>query len=1184
MLGDGVVLWGRGRVEEESGLGAVTVTTAATAMTTATTTTEDAARDATATAGAGRRENRGWPRGFSPGWYDSLGSMHGSHDYLAGLAQIHSRESLEDRRSLLRQGLASLAAAAVDQQPTPLEGLATDQLLASVRCALGAGLIDDLSFLSRPVAAAALFELAGALPQSPEKRELGRRVLVELHEGDAATFVTLATALALASPRALGGAPIRARVALSLRLPLATSADVDGLALALVSRPELERGWLSAHSMGALPARSLAARLLERAAREAARRAKEGDDSGVRVFERPSVRTAWTRLLSDRESLVWRHVAVARGLLAAAAPMRSAEIQRDLAPRFGPSEWRRSATSLAATVGHDPTHALPACLQLLESELQARDNGLASAMIFGLSRVVEQEPEAVDELLAKLVPGGGIEAIEALADLREEHFGHPIGVQAASLAIERLRANESSTDDGTRALIEALIDDLAMGSERPSTSLRLHLSDALHAFADGRDLGPATDAALRVAGTAMDVLEATGEESPESRKITFRALRELDAGLLGTSVLSDLLTVRSRSERGSTPLTGILWRLGSWLLVREHQPLNSPEIPHLTLRFRQLRTLLHLVDSDVTDSGESTAESRGRRLHMFKMLALRAQSDVPSPLRRLLCATLARAADALAREQVCELSDVLIATLWSLNSAADLRALAEACMVPEFKDVFAPAAQVPRALAERGGQVDEQALVENLRDVAEALPSGSSARVEGLRRGILGITRVLENLNDAISLIELRKGENSTALDRLAGAITYAARLCAGAMRRTGLREKWAPLSSPRALRRLEAWIERALRERDEGVGAAAAAAAEAVRKDLPPLFSEVVARVLMRVGRLPREPHPSSEVTHVTRRKRQLHLPSWLPPSRIVGGFFVVRPIGTGGGGSVFVACRSEERHEEAAETFALKVPAYTGAAAHTLSEEEFMQLFREEAGALLTLPRHPNIAGFVTFDAGARPKPILVMELVQGNTLERLVDRREFNVQTAMDVLEGMGAGLQAMHDVGLAHLDVKPANIILRSQRDNVSPRRARVEGRHIPVLVDFGLAGRKVRPGCGSPYYGAPEVWDGSSFGDKVDPRATDVYAFACLAFELLTGGPLFAGESLPAIFSAHLSHNGDPAGLEWMRKHKKLAPLGDLLAAGLRRDPGKRLGITEMRARLSEVGKEHLDGSSWPLRP
>jgi hypothetical protein len=650
-----------------------------------------------------------------------------------------------------------------------------------------------------------------------------------------------------------------------------------------------------------------------------------------------------------------------------------------------------------------------------------------------------------------------------------------------------------------------------------------------------------------------------------------------------TSLLSDLVAVREGSQRGASPLTGILWRLGSWLLVREHQTVTSETIPNLTLRFRQLRTLLHLVDSDITDMEEPTAESRGRRLHVFKLLAQRAQTDVPSPLRRLLCATLARAADALAREQVCELSDVFVAALWSLNGAADLRALAEACMVPEFKELFGAAAQIPRVLAERGVQADEHALVENLRDVAEALPPGSSARVEGLRRAILSLVRVLETLNEAMTLTELRKGENSAVLDRLASAITYAARLCAGAMRRTGLRENYVPSSSPRALRRLEAWIERALREHDEGVGAAATAAAEAVREDLPPLFAEVVARVLRRVGRLPREPRASGEITHVTKRSRQLHLPAWLPPSRIIGGFYVVRPIGTGGGGSVFIARRWEERHEEGAETFAMKVPTYTGAAAHTLSEEEFMQLFREEAGTLLTLPRHPNIAGFVTFDAGARPKPILVMELVRGNTLESLIDRRALTVSVVLDVLDGMAAGMQSMHDVGLAHLDLKPANVILRAPHDVAAPRRPRGEVRQVPVLVDFGLAGRKVRPGCGSPYYGGPEVWDMSSFGNRVDPRATDVYAFCCLAFELLTGHALFAGESLPVIFASHLSHDGNPPGLAWMRGHARHSTLGDLLSAGLAREPGRRISIKALRECLLDLGHDGLADVTWPLR-
>ena len=107
---------------------------------------------------------------------------------------------------------------------------------------------------------------------------------------------------------------------------------------------------------------------------------------------------------------------------------------------------------------------------------------------------------------------------------------------------------------------------------------------------------------------------------------------------------------------------------------------------------------------------------------------------------------------------------------------------------------------------------------------------------------------------------------------------------------------------------------------------------------------------------------------------------------------------------------------------------------------------------------------------------------------------------------------------------------------------------------------------------------------SSFGDRVDPRATDVYAFSCLAFELLTGNPLFAGETLPAIFAMHLGHDGNPPGLEWMRKHDRHGPLAELLAAGLAREPSKRLGIAAMRARLLDLAKGSLSAATWPLRP
>jgi len=806
-------------------------------------------------------------------------------------------------------------------------------------------------------------------------------------------------------------------------------------------------------------------------------------------------------------------------------------------------------------------------------------------MIFGLSRAVEEEPEASEELLTKLVLVGGIEAIEALVDLYEEHVGNPIGAQAAFSAIETLRATAPTDDDGAVALVQALIDDLDMSAAGRKPCLRTTLAAALSAFAEGRDLGPATDAALTAAKQAIATLENTGDSTSADRQALFRALRELDAGLLQTSALSDLLTVRSRQDPGPDgPLADMLWLLGSWLLGREQQPLIEKTIPHVTLRFRQLRTLLHLVDAEFGATDEPSIPVRSRCTHTFRMLCERVRGDTVTPLRRLTCAILARSADAVVNEQVYELSDAFIAACWSVQSAFDLRCLAEACMAPEFRELFAATAEVALLVGERSGRhADEQALVQSLRGVAEALPPGSSARVEGLRRSLLGITRALEAFTEAQCVSDLRRGDDGTALDRLAGAIAYAARLIAGATRRTGLREGFLPLSSTRDLRKLDAWVERALLEKDESLGAAAAAAAEAVRQDLPPLFAEVVGRVLLRIGRLPRDFAASSEIPRVARVGRQLPLPQWLPPSRTLGGFYVLRPIGTGAGGSVFVARRAEERHEESAETFALKVPAYDGAAAHTLSEEEFLRLFREEAGALLTLPGHRNLAGFVTFDAGAKPKPILVMELVQGPTLERLLDRRAMSMPMALDILDGLAAGLEAMHSAGIGHLDVKPSNVILRYAKEIDPQTRGGQAPSVAPVLVDFGLAGRKVRPGCGSPYYGAPEVWDTASFGGRTDPRATDVYAFSCLAYEMLTGGTLFTGDALPALIAAHLTHEDGPESLRWLRRHSQAGALADLLATGLRRNPHKRIRLSDMQTGLGELGRSRLRALSWPLR-
>jgi eukaryotic-like serine/threonine-protein kinase len=1098
--------------------------------------------------------------------------VRGAQEYLAGLAQLHRMSTAEERRGLWRQGLATLAAAAIERRPVPLEGLSPEDLLASVRVALETRLVDDLGWLSPPAAAAAVFELATALPPSPEKRELGRRVLHDLQEGDAATFVALATSLALATRRGLAGEPLRARVALCLQLPIGAGVPVEPLALALLSRRDLEREWLSVPSMGSLPSRRLAARVLERAAREAARLAAAGDDGGVRIFEQPPVRAAWQRLLADRESLVWRHVATARGLLSRAIGSFREEIHHGLSPTLGPTEWRRAGASLAASLAIDPEGALRKSLEVLAGDIPKRDGGVPATMIFGLPRAAEAEPETAEDLLATLVREGGIDAAEALVDLRAERVGAGFGAMVAASARQELgaqRALDHDPDDGRVALLDALVTDLDDDEERTPT-LRDRVARALDLFAERgpRAAREAVDEAIFAAQTAMAWLERAQETRPEERRRAFRALRELDLAMLETSTLADLAVVTARGEGGSAPLGDLFARLSTWILGREGDPIREGEgVPHLTLRLRRTRALLHLVDAEGQVADEALRE---RRQRAARVLLQRASADAPSPLRRAVCASFARALDALVREELWELSDAWIAAVVHL-APADLDVVAEASMVPELEAMvraYAEAARVGFEVRERAGDAQLGACLDAMLALAQAFPRSASPRVEALRNALLALTFALESVAEARSRAELPTGEESAVLGRLGEALESLARLVAGARRRLEPGVEIATPAAGRALHQVEVAVYRSLRGGEETLGDACETAASTIARELPSALADPAVALVRRIPELPVEgaggPIPGGPVV-VSARERPLA--AWLPPGRILGGFYVLRPIGNGAGGSVFVACRVEERHDPRAERFALKVPEYDGTAARTLSEEQFLQMFREEAGALLSVPVHRNVARFVTFDAGARPKPILVMELVEGRTLETILEKDTLLVEDALAAIDGVAAGLATMHAAGVGHLDVKPANVIVRGGGD--------------AVLVDFGLAGRKLRPGCGSPHYGAPEIWKEP---DEHEPRpmATDVYAFSCLAWELLTGRLLFQGENLVEVIASQLLHDGWPTPLvELRREGGAVAAVAEVLAHGLRRDPQQRPSIADLRLALSRLAPALAD-HPWPL--
>lgn len=295
--------------------------------------------------------------------------------------------------------------------------------------------------------------------------------------------------------------------------------------------------------------------------------------------------------------------------------------------------------------------------------------------------------------------------------------------------------------------------------------------------------------------------------------------------------------------------------------------------------------------------------------------------------------------------------------------------------------------------------------------------------------------------------------------------------------------------------------------------------------------------------------------------------MPAWVPESGILGGFRLVRPMASGGLGSLFLAHRLEDEGDPLAPQVVLKVPHDAGALAAHVPEEELLAQFRAEASALAAIPLHPNLARILAFDVAAKPKPFLVMELVEGRTMEKELDDKTLSMARALEILDGVLAGLDAMHSTGVGHLDVKPDNVILRRETG-------------AATLVDFGLSGRTVRKKCGNPIYAAPEVWN-----DDREPEsafAADAYSFACLAFETLTGQILFDSEDLFHIIRQHLAHDGLPPGIANLRARPELRKLAEILSRALRANPAHRTRIRMLRTELSRLAPQIKD-LQWPLK-
>jgi eukaryotic-like serine/threonine-protein kinase len=497
--------------------------------------------------------------------------------------------------------------------------------------------------------------------------------------------------------------------------------------------------------------------------------------------------------------------------------------------------------------------------------------------------------------------------------------------------------------------------------------------------------------------------------------------------------------------------------------------------------------------------------------------------------------------------------------------------------MPDFQRSIASYSALLRVTegAEPSGRT-ARACIDALRELAQSLPWASTLRVSAMRGNLLALSRDLEDVATARCLPELAEGAGRDHMIRMENTVFSLSQLTVGARRRFAPDEAHAAPISGTAIEMLSMAIEKETKEFAGVLHDVLPTTIGAFERELPLGVARSANLVLRRFEQLPTIHTDDIATSFVPPAPKEAPLPPWLTGRRTIGGFYVLHALGNGGVGSVFVVKRAEERHRDNATRFALKVPDYNAEAARTLSEEEFLTLFRQEAGALLALPAHPNLATFVTFDAGARPKPILVMELVEGPTLERTIERGDLDVRRALRLLDGIGAGLQSMHGVGIGHLDVKPSNVIMRT-----APGRNGGE-QLAPVLVDFGLAGRQVRPGCATGPYGAPEIWGLVPADFDARPMGADVYAFSCMAYEVLTGDTLFDAPGEIATINLHLAHDGYPEKLLALRQHAPLETTCDLIANGLRQHPADRIGIRDMREAFRELAPSLVE-LPWPLR-
>jgi eukaryotic-like serine/threonine-protein kinase len=301
------------------------------------------------------------------------------------------------------------------------------------------------------------------------------------------------------------------------------------------------------------------------------------------------------------------------------------------------------------------------------------------------------------------------------------------------------------------------------------------------------------------------------------------------------------------------------------------------------------------------------------------------------------------------------------------------------------------------------------------------------------------------------------------------------------------------------------------------------------------------------------------SPVTSTAELSPERQPPPEEPAPESIGGYRVVRLLGVGGMGRVY-----EAEWAATGQRVAVKVLS-SQLATNPVSLERFRQ-----EGRLASQLSHPRCVFILGADTD-HGRPYIVMELMPGDTLKDLVDRRgplppQEAIRFILDVIEG----LQEAHRHGVIHRDVKPSNCFLMPD--------GRVK------IGDFGLSksltatNQLTQSGAflGTVLYASPE----QIRGEQVD-YASDVYSVAATLYHLLAGQAPFQTENVTAALSRIITEDAPP--LRTMRPEVPRA-LARVVERGLERDRGRRYEtLEELRAALVALVPEHLSFGGLSVR-